>query len=731
MSCSYSLPARSFASRLFASRLFAATLLATLCFATTAAAEPARSPFIELRSGSIDTRTDALASLTGIEGPVLVKFPAPVTAAQRQQLDAAVAKVYAYLPDDAFLVRPGEGQLSAIYGAGASWVGPYTAPSKQSPALDAMRGADTTERVPVLLQLFPDANLEAAQQEIEQLLPQRTVGFGEASRFARLRLLMTPAEIEQHRETLAQRSDVFWIDVEARRVLLNDTTIWVGQSGLVGGQSTPIFDQGLHGQGQIVAVLDTGIDPDSCFFRDASGSLPPENPCDGGVLVDASARKIIAADFLAAVDCDGGTIASNEWDNQGHGTHVAGIVSSDNLANPITHDPADGMAPGAQLVIQDGGFAPDNCADLPGLGCPVVDLVPIFQQAYDQGARIHTNSWGDRENFTPTNIYSAGSEDADEIMWTNRDYLLVFAAGNAGPTDTTVLSPSTAKSVLSVGASQRGNAAGSMANFSSCGPVADGRIKPELTAPGTSIVSAATDNNTGTNNCGTASLSGTSMAAPAVAGLSALARQYFTDGFYPSGAANAPDAFSPSGALVRATVVHSTTPMENLAPVPTTCQGWGRVTLDRALAFTGGGFNLMAFDESGPGLATGGEQTFDFIVSAGEPLRLTLAWTDFPSTPAAATNLINDLDLILDGPDGQRVGNAMTGGESDLGGAADRLNTLEKILVAAPVAGTYTARISAFNAPQGPQTFALVVTGGVAESEIFSDGFESGNVSAW
>ena len=98
------------------------------------------------------------------------------------------------------------------------------------------------------------------------------------------------------------------------------------------------------------------------------------------------------------------------------------------------------MAPGAQLVFQDGGFAFDDCADLPGLGCPVVDLKPIFQQAYDQGVRFHSNSWGDQENSPIQTVYTTGSQDADQFMWDHRDFLLFFAAGNSGPG--TVASPS-------------------------------------------------------------------------------------------------------------------------------------------------------------------------------------------------------------------------------------------------------------------------------------------------
>src|SRR4029079_14071164 len=171
-------------------------------------------------------------------------------------------------------------------------------------------------------------------------------------------------------------------------------------------------------------------------------------------------------------------------------------------------------------------------------GCPVVDLNPIFQQAYTQGARRHTNSWGDNENAAVQNNYSAGSQDVDEFMWNHKDFLIFFAAGNAGPGTASGGSPSTAKNGVAVGATLRGTSADSMSSFSSCGPTADGRIKPDITVPGSSIVSAGRDSSVNTNNCGTAPLSGTSMATPGAAGLTALIRQYYTDGWYPTGSKN-------------------------------------------------------------------------------------------------------------------------------------------------------------------------------------------------
>lgn len=692
---------------------------------------PRESTVISLSSGVIDTGRPPAAipealrvrpEDTAEDEIVLVKFPAPPGARQIEALRKASLKVYTYLPYYTYLVRMPAGKRSpaALSGMGASWSGPYQPLYKISPAIAEMAASKGAgDYRPVMVQVYPDADLGEVVRKIRDLgVTGVHTGIAGARRnpfFSRLRLLLTPSEIAALREPLAGMRDVFWIDLEGRRTLLNDTTVWVGQSGLSGGQTTPIFSQGIFGQGQTVGIIDTGIDADACYFRDTSRGLPPTNLCNGGTVVDTNQRKVIAVDFLASGECSGG-IATTEWDTQNHGTHVAGTVAGDNFAHLLTHDTADGMAPGAKLVIQDAGFKTDNCGDLPGIGCPVVDLNPIFQQAYSQGARLHTNSWGDNENAAVQNNYSAASQDVDEFMWNHKDFLIFFAAGNAGPGTASVGSPSTAKSAVSVGATLRGTSANSMASFSSCGPTADGRIKPEITVPGSNIVSARNDLNVTTNNCSTLSMSGTSMASPGAAGLTALIRQYYTDGWYPSGSKSSLNGFTPSAALLRATLVNSAVSMTGTTAIPANCQGWGRVLLENALYFTGQSRKLWVNDTAAA-FATGSvneDRIYQFTVGTGESLKATLAWTDFPSTPAASPNLNNDLDLIVTGPTGTVWrGNVFSGGSSATGGAADRRNTLEQVLLAAPTAGTYTVTVRSFNVPSGPQPFALVVTGNV------------------
>ncbi len=715
------------------------------------AQEAPRSTRIALNS--IDLDVTALPNLPATlraetqapEGVVaLVKFAAPISTEGMAHLERSVAKIFTYLPEDAFLVRlpPGANLTSSAKLAkdlGALWVGPYHPAYKISRDAAAISSAadpnnsDDGEKSSKLhslfVQVFPDADLFGLKSALVEMGITPAAGSRQSPFFSRLRLLLNADDIVRFREEIARRPEVFWVDLEPARRLLNDTTIWVGQSGLAGGMTTPLFSQGIRGEGQTIAVLDTGLDADMCYFRDTTRGLPPTNACNGGTVTDPLQRKVIAVNFLWANECAGG-LAANEWDTQDHGTHVAGTAAGDNFATPILHDTADGMAPAAKLVIQDGGFLTDNCGDLPGIGCPVVDLNPIFQQTYDQGARIHTNSWGDNENAAMQNNYSAGSQDVDEFLWNHKDFVILFAAGNSGPGAATVGSPSTAKSGISVGSTLRGASANSMSGFSSCGQTTDSRIKPDLTVPGSSIVSANADNNTASNNCNTLTLSGTSMATPGGAGFAALTRQYFTEGWYPSGTKNAPDGFTPSGALVKATMVNSAINMTNATAIPSACQGWGRVLLENALFFATQTRKLWVRDDSA-GLAAGAaDQVFTFTVAAGEPLKVSLAWTDFPSTPAAAIHLINDLDVSVVGPSGTFLGNVFSGGNSTTGGTADRRNTLEQVLIAAPTAGTYTVRVKAFNIPNGPQPYALVVTGAVTAGAppavtVYTDDFET------
>jgi MYXO-CTERM domain-containing protein len=112
--------------------------------------------------------------------------------------------------------------------------------------------------------------------------------------------------------------------------------------------------------------------------------------------------------------------------------------------------------------------------------------------------------------------------------------------------------------------------------------------------------------------------------------------------------------------------------------------------------------------------SSGEMKSYGFTVHAsGAPFKVTLAWSDFPSTAAASPHINNDLDLEVTGPGGEVLyyGNVFSGDESAAGGSEDRINTLEQVLLKNPVPGEYTVSVRSFNVPNGPQPFALVVMG--------------------
>src|SRR5262249_19608172 len=149
----------------------------------------------------------------------------------------------------AFLVKmpAGTDVASVLSSLGASWSGPFQPAYKIAPEIAAVR-ADSTAKAqalqPVMIHILPDADLDEVLRQMAGLGARGVVGMRRGGSFSRVRLLMTPAEIAALREPLAALSDVFWIELEGRRTLRNDTTVWVGQSGLSGGMTTPIFSQG-------------------------------------------------------------------------------------------------------------------------------------------------------------------------------------------------------------------------------------------------------------------------------------------------------------------------------------------------------------------------------------------------------------------------------------------------------------------------------------------------------
>ncbi|KAJ9518078.1 hypothetical protein QJQ45_009979 [Haematococcus lacustris] len=239
----------------------------------------------------------------------------------------------------------------------------------------------------------------------------------------------------------------------------------------------------------------------------------------------------------------------------------------------------------------------------------------------------------------------------------------------------------------------------------------DVRIKPEVMAPG-ALLSAYSDKGyTGRmDRCETLVLAGTSMASASVTGAATLVRQYFTDGYYPTGARVRSNAFNPSASLLRAMLVAGTTNMSSFTSSGLTPydvrHGFGLVDIGRSLPIRGGPstWKLQVVDRA-VFTRSGQSHTYSVRATGRSALIIALAYMDWPAFPGVSPILVNNLDLRVVAPNGAVMwGNDVRGG--------DRRNNIEKLVIPRPRAGVYTVRVSAtylFIAAR-PQPYSLVVS---------------------
>ncbi|KAI8468820.1 MAG: ATP-binding cassette superfamily [Monoraphidium minutum] len=182
-----------------------------------------------------------------------------------------------------------------------------------------------------------------------------------------------------------------------------------------------------------------------------------------------------------------------------------------------------------------------------------------------------------------------------------------------------------------------------IASYSSFGPTADRRTKPDIVAPG-DVTSAYSDGrfDGAADQCRTMRKQGTSMATPVVAGSAALARQYFQYGFYPSGRRDPAAAHTPSGVLLKAAMLGGASDMVGytemslpLEPAPGFRQGYGRLNLTRTLpveSIAPAGWRMQVVDLAA--LSEG--ETHRYCVTVNGPTIVTLVWYDWPAASSSA-----------------------------------------------------------------------------------------------
>jgi hypothetical protein len=618
----------------------------------------------------------------------LIHCQGPIYSDYKSQLESAGCRIYSYFANYTFLVRMDEDSRRAVEDLDfVDWVGIYQPAYKISghPALKQQQGS-----IDVTILLYPDVDRNGVVEFLNGVGARITEQF--VNRLDQI--IICTVDLSHIRE-IARLEAVNWIEPYFKKELHNSNVQWILQTCT--SNNRRIWDMGIRGEGQLCSTCDSGIRTSHYSFRSTASTWITtwgDYPTD---------RKIVAYKQSSGMAEFG-----DESINSYHGTHTGGTITGDDTLNAT--DPRDGVALKARIYFLDGGRSSSGGIYLPG------DLTTLYNMPYTGNAagsvKIMSNSWGSYDE----GLYTTNARQSDQFMWDHPDFLLFFSNGN-NPPGNYVGSPATAKNMVSVGSCGNSSSWGTFSSFSCHGPTNDGRLKPTILSPGSSVASAS-----GASDNGYGYMSGTSMSSPGAAGAAVLVRQYFTEGWYPTGYKNAPDAFAPSAALIKAMLVNSADPSITSHTVPDSFVGWGRIDLDSALYFAGDTKNLSIVDDTA-GLSTGNYVEYTYNVLSGVvPFRASLVWTDYPGNTGSGRTLVNDLHLTVTDPSmNQYKGNVYSSGQSTTGGIYDTINVEECVRINTPGAGTWTVRVDANNCPNGPQPFALVITADLPDLGVFDD----------
>lgn len=639
---------------------------------------------------------------------ILIQTKKPMDKLQRDELAGKGVKILEYVPDSTYLCHYPPTDLAPLRALPyVEWVNIYLQGFKLAPSLQGKApGRAPAELTTLTARVEP--RVDSTPRHVDVVF-HANVDFKKIRNKVAEAAGMDPADLKpagnkvrirvtaQKMSKLAQIDEVRHIEEVRTAQLHNDVARRILRVE-TGRPPTALFE----GEGQVVAICDTGFD------KGATNNVHP-----------AFTGRVLKLYALGR--------ANRANDPDGHGTHVAGSVLADGDSTALGHK-VRGTAPKAKLILQSvldsqnglGGI-PDDLGDL---------LLPPYR---DDKARIHTNSWG---YMTGDGSYNSSCRELDDFIWKHRDFVICFSAGNEGSdidangrvNERSVTPPGTAKNCITVGASENLRPAvnetyggwwpqdfpanpirsdkmaddeDGMVAFSSRGPTADGRIKPDVVAPGTFILSTRSRDTTDQGWAPSSDplyffMGGTSMATPLVAGCVALVREFLIK---KKGIQN------PSAALVKALLINGA---ENLngqyvptesGRVPNHSEGFGRVDMAATVGPFSQGVELILKDENTT-LDSGEEEKVTFPVTrAGTDLKITLAWTDPPGEA-----LQNDLDLIVRAANGRERHGNMTATSRRF----DRVNNVEQLVWNNLPLGNVDVIVRAWRITQLPQSYAVV-----------------------
>ncbi len=394
-----------------------------------------------------------------------------------------------------------------------------------------------------------------------------------------------------------------------------------------------------------------------------------------------------------------------------HPSAVCGIMAGDGTRSTNYGGYAGqwaGVAPGVDIASYSW---PDDAANMDAEHAHAITNYDII---------LSQNSWGwglCSDYCEYYGEYDDWSQNYDRLVRGSQGKKLtvVFSAGNDGdctgcassipdyPYGTIPGPGSTSKNAIVVGSNDADD--DDLSYYSSMGPTLDGRLKPDVAAPGCKSYEGITT--TYTNNNYTSSGCGTSYSAPAVSGCVALLEEDYVDLF----------GGEPWPSTVKALLIQGAEDQGNNGP--DFQFGYGRVNIQNTVDIVradGGAYDLIKEDTLSP------TETweYDIDVTSGR-LLVTLAWDDYEGDyGAGGTMLVNDLDLELEAPGGSIYRPWVLNPSSPSANATtgvDHLNNVEQVEISSPATGTWTVRVTATVMPEADQDFSVVTSHGAAASD--------------
>ena len=625
----------------------------------------AQESTLKLKSGELFFVTDNQLEMVDNIKYYFMSFSVVPTIEKRNQIADLGVKFLEYIPNTTYVVNLDEKcELSALVNYGVIALLPIEGKHKLDPKIQNNNYPKWTindGKLSIKVLLYKDVNTSATEDifksngyRIDNVTLQSNS----------ITITINPSDLS----AIANMSSVWYIEpIDPPSEKENKTARTLGRSNTINTK----YSSGRHynGEGINIMMQDDGI-------------IGPH------------------IDYTGRIDQSSFGTSTNNLSNT-HGDHVAGTIMGSGNLDPV----ASGMANAAFLYVYDSN---DNNYGNAFPNLYVNDDVVITSKSYSNGCNAG---------------YTSLSQELDQQINLHSSLIHVFSAGNDGNSDCGYGAGSNWGNVT--GGHKQGKnviavanltSTGGLASSSSRGPAADGRIKPDIGAKGSSVNSTMPENDYGLKT-------GTSMSCPGIAGIMGQLYQGYKE---LNGSVN------PNSALMKGVLLNSADDLGN--PGPDFKHGWGEVNAYQAIKILENNQYLNS------NISQGGNNTHNITVPSGTmQLNVMVYWHDIEGSVNAAPALVNDIDINITNVNGviaypwllDPSPNA-TALNSNATYGNDHINNVEQITIDNPISGNYVLSVDGFTIPFGTQEYWVIYQYITEEVEltypIGGEGFVPGEI---